>query len=148
MLANDARVLSTNGGDLMTVIAREDQRQFPPLEQMVKDVYQTNNADGPNSRVRRYKHTPYHNSSFYSYSTKVIHSPSTQEPVATTDTTSVPQEQLSKEASYTPGMEVYTRLNGKWMTGTIQYVNSSGLKHIYRIQCQGEVSDTKATRDE
>jgi len=144
VLANDARILSTSGGDLLAAIERDDQHHhFPPLEQMVKDVYQTNNGDGPNSRVRRYRQTPYHHSSYRPHSTTAVYSPSTQESViATTDTTSVPQEQLCTEASYTPGMEVYTRLSdGKWVTGIIQSGNSSGLTHLYHIQYQVEVSE-------
>ncbi|KAL7454634.1 hypothetical protein ACHAWC_006245, partial [Mediolabrus comicus] len=53
VLANDARVLSANGGDVMSVIAQEDEHA-PSLEQMVKDVYRTNNTEGPNSRLKRY----------------------------------------------------------------------------------------------
>jgi len=143
VLANDARVLSTNGGDLLTAIARDDQHQFPPLEQMVKDVYQTNNGDGPNSRVRRYRHTPYHRSTYHPQSPKVIahSSPSTQEQesVTATATNSVPQEQLCKEASYSPGIEVYTRKsNGNWAGDIIQAVNSSGPKHLYLLRHNGE----------
>lgn len=98
VLANDARVLSTNGGDLLS--ANDDQNQFPPLEQMIKDVYQTNNGDGPNSRVRRYRHTPYHRSTYRPHSTQATSAPSTQEESVTgTETTSVPQDPLRKEAS-------------------------------------------------
>ncbi|KAL7499812.1 hypothetical protein ACHAWT_010238 [Skeletonema menzelii] len=106
VLANDARVLSTNGGDLLTTIAH-DQHQFPPLEQMARDVYQTNNGDGPNSRVRRYRHTPYHRSTYRPHSTQVVpSSPSIlEESVTATATASLPQDQLCKEASYFPGME-------------------------------------------
>ena len=102
VLANDARILSSNGGDLLTAIARDDEHQFP-LEQMVKDVYQTNNGDGPNSRVRRYRHTPYHRSTYHPQLSKRLHSSSSeQDSVAAADTTvptaSIPQEQLCKEA--------------------------------------------------
>ena len=75
ILANDAKMLSTNSGDIMAAIASDDQH-FPPLEQMVKDVYQTNNGDGPNSRVRRYRHTPYHRSTYHLHATKVAKSSS------------------------------------------------------------------------
>lgn len=151
VLANDARILSSNGGDLLTAIARDDQHHFPPLEEMVKDVYQTNNGDGPNSRVRRYRHTPYHRSTYHPQITKRLHSsPSKQDSVAATDKTaaSVPQEQLCTEARYSPGMEVYTRLsNGNWGADIIQAVDSSGPQHLYLLRNHGEVSE-KGTRDE
>lgn len=128
VLANDARILSTSGDDLMAAIEHDDQHHFPPLEQMVKEVYQTNNGDGPNSRVRRYRHTPYHHSS---YRPHPVHGKS-----------SVPQEQLCKEASYTPGMEVYTRLSdGKWAIGIIKSSVNSGPTQLYHIQYHGEVRD-------
>lgn len=139
-LANDAKILRSNGGDLMTAIACDDQHQFPPLEQMVKDVYQTNNGDGPNSRVRRYRHTPYHHSVYHPHSTKMVHSPgsmSMQGSVPEAGTT----EQLSKGPCYTPGMEIYVRLsNGKWASDIIRTVNSSGSNHLYLLQYHGKVS--------
>lgn len=153
VLANDARILSSNGGDLLTAIARDDQHQFPPLEQMVKDVYQTNNGDGPNSRVRRYRHTPYHRSTYHPQITKRLHSsPLKQDSVAATGTNaaaaSVPQDQLCTEARYSAGMEVYTRLsNGNWRADIIQAVDSSGPQLLYILRNHEEVSE-KVTRDE
>ena len=127
VLANDAIVLSSNGGDLLNAFARDDQH-LPPLAQMVKDVYLTNNADAPR---RRKLAAP------YSKVVQVQHLTLMQESTTplTTITTSVEQSQTR----YDPGMEVYIRLsNGKWTPGVIHSVIPSG--PTYNI-CQGNVSE-------
>lgn len=143
VLANDARVLSANGGDVMSVIAQEDQH-VPSLEQMVKDVYRTNNTEGPNSRLKRYSHIPYHPH----HSSKVVQQspPSTQESTAEATDTTVVQPQECKE-KYTIGMEVYTRMStGKYVPGNITAVVPSGTSRLYHIKYkyQGNVSERGA----
>lgn len=142
VLANDARVLSANGGDVMSVIAQEDQH-VPSLEQMVKDVYRTNNTEGPNSRLKRYSHIPYHP---HHTSKAVQHSPpSTQAQESTTETTAVVQQDCKEK--YNIGMEVYTRMStGKYVPGTITAVVPSGSSHLYQIKYkyQGNVSECNA----
>jgi hypothetical protein len=153
VLANDAIVLSSNGGDLLNAFARDDQH-LPPLAQMVKDVYLTNNADAPR---RRKLAAPYSKvvvkdvyltnnadaprrrklAAPYSKVVQVQHLTLMQESTTplTTITTSVEQSQTR----YDPGMEVYIRLsNGKWTPGVIHSVIPSG--PTYNI-CQGNVSE-------
>lgn len=142
VLANDARVLSANGGDVMSVIAQEDQH-VPSLEQMVKDVYRTNNTEGPNSRLKRYSHIPYHPQ----HSLKVVqHSPpSTQAQESTTEATATTVAQQDCKEKYTIGMEVYTRMStGKYVPGNITAVVPSGSSYLYHIKYQGNVSECDA----
>ena len=138
VLANDARVLSANGGDVMSVIAQEDEH-VPSLEQMVKDVYRTNNTEGPNSRLKRYSHIPYHPH----HSSKAVQQspPSSQAQESTTETTTLVQQDCKEK--YTVGMEVYTRMStGKYVPGNITAVDG----HLYHIKYkyQGNVSECNA----
>ena len=91
VLADDARSMAAAGGSVGEIVGNEG----PTLDQAWKDVYGTNNGDGPNSRARRYRQQQQQSRLAEAV---IAHSPSEGQKLAMLET-SKQQQQQQQEAS-------------------------------------------------